>query len=123
MESTYVAFDALYTLLHPDVRELVSYQQLTCWYREYVRTERPAGEATVSEVQLGPWTWPGNGTRYEDAAEVTYRQPFYANEGGGDEPPPKEEREATIHLVQADGLWRWFFGTDREWLAALPETC
>jgi hypothetical protein len=33
------------------------------------------------------------------------------------------DREATIHLVHESGIWRWFFGTDTEWLAQLPETC
>jgi hypothetical protein len=122
LESTGTAFDALHTLLHPDARELVSYNQLTCWYLNYVRTEHPAGEATVTAVRIAPWTWGGNGVRYEDAAEVTYRQPFYVPKEG-EELRETEEREATIHLVQHNGIWRWFFGTDPEWLAALPETC
>lgn len=116
-------FDALFTLLHPDVRELVSYTQLACWYREYVRTNGPAAEAVVTSIQIAPWTWGGNGVRYESAAEVAYRQLSFTDEGGGESPRGTEEREATIHLVQADGIWRWFFGTDPAWLAQLPETC
>ena len=122
LESTGMAFDALYTLLHPDARELVSYSQLTCWYLNYVRTELPVGEATVTAVRIAPWTWGGNGTRYEEAAEVTYRQPFYVPKEG-EELRETEEREATIHLVQQGGIWRWFFGTDPTRITALPEMC
>jgi hypothetical protein len=114
------AFDALFTLLHPDVKERLSYGQLECWYKEYVRTQLPAGEATVTALRIGPWTWSVNGRRYEETAEVTYRQSFYVPNGGLGE---TEKREATIHLVQSDGIWRWFFGTDPTWLVQLPETC
>ena len=123
LEASGTALDALFALLHPDVRELVSFNQVICWYIGYVRAERPAGEATVTGVRIGPWTWDGNRVEYAEAAEVSYRQPFYSGDPVENGPPPTEEREATIHLVQADGIWRWFFGPDPEWLSQLPETC
>jgi hypothetical protein len=77
----------------------------------------------VTDVQIAPWTWPVTGQTYEQTAEVTYRQPFLVNDQPDGVPPPTEDREAVLHLVQADGIWRWFFGTDPAWLPALPETC
>lgn len=77
----------------------------------------------MTDIQIAPWTWPATGQTYEEAAEVTYRQPFLVKDPPDGAPPPTEEREAVLHLVQADGILRWFFGTDRDWLAQLPESC
>ncbi len=88
---SYWQFDALFALLHPDVRQVISYNPFACWYFNYVRTERPAGEATVTAVRIGPWTWPVTGKRYAEAAAVTYRQPYWVE--GAQE---TEEREATL---------------------------
>jgi hypothetical protein len=36
----------------------------------------------------------------------------------------KEKNTAsTMHLVEVNGQWRWFFGTSREALDALPTDC
>jgi hypothetical protein len=58
------------------------------------------------------------GKHYAESAEVTYRQPYWI-EGT----QKKEEREATLHLVRANGAWRWFLGTDPAWINQLPESC
>jgi hypothetical protein len=108
------AFDALYGLLHADAKQLVTPEQVTCWYAGYLAGTTTA-EATVLSVTFGPWTWGGNGRTY-DAAAADYRQPYWANH-------VEDDREDVEHLVLSRGMWRWFLGTDPAWLAALPDVC
>jgi hypothetical protein len=70
------------------------------------------GPATITGVDLGEWTWRVTGQAYADAAQVGYAQPFVDPETG-------EQRVSNtqMYLVPFEGEWRWFFGTDRAFLA------
>jgi hypothetical protein len=115
------AYPALYLLLHPDAQTEVPFATLACWYAEqYGVSEDPlvtlvfANE--VDSVTFDSWTWAVNGTTYPLAAEVEYRQTSGTI-------AKSAEVAATLHLVEVDGQWRWFFGESQEALTALPTDC
>jgi hypothetical protein len=108
------AYDALYALLHPDAKALVSPQQVACWYGEHLADSTTA-EAEVVDVAFKPWNWGVNGENYE-SAEITYHQPYWVS-------GVREDRDGVEHLVLSGGQWRWFLGNDAGWLASLPSSC
>lgn len=116
------AYPALYSLIHPDVREKISFTQITCWYTE--RYGPPVTDkvqtifsTAVSKVAFADWTWKVTGTEFKDSAEITYSQT------SGIAPDQGEPVEAEMHLVRTDGLWRWFFGSSAEGVAGLSDSC
>ena len=59
---------------------------------------------------MGPWTWGVTGKAYDNAAAVSFEQPFREN---GQDKVLKD----TMYLVKADdGEWRWFFGGTKEFV-------
>ncbi len=116
------AYPALYTLIHPDVREKISFKQITCWYVErygppVTDTVQTIFSTEVSEVAFADWTWKVTGTEFKDSAEITYSQI------SGIAPDKGEPVEAEMHLVREEGLWRWFFGSSAEGVAGLSDSC
>ena len=101
-------FNALYDVIHPDVHAVVPRVVATRAFEEIYALAEP-GLATVVDVQIGPWTWPVTGVRYEDAATVFYDQP-YVEDG------QEKILESEMYLVEVEGAWRWFFGTDRAYV-------
>lgn len=115
------AYPALYQLLHPDARAEVPFAALACWYAaQYGLPGTPQRtlvfENAVDDITFGPWIWAVTGQTYADTAAVAYRQKV-GTIAAVDEVP------TSMHLVEADGQWRWFFGTSAEALAALPTDC
>ena len=102
-------FNALYDLIHPDARAVVPRAAAIRAFEEIYALAR-AGEAEVRGVQIGSWTWPVTDQAYPTAAEVTYAQPF-VDQG--------QERviETQMYLAPFEGEWRWFFGSDRAYIA------
>jgi hypothetical protein len=120
LESTF-ELDALYQLLHPDVRREVSFEAMACWYiDEYAPVTTP-GEVTVTDIEFDEWTWGVNGETY-DAATVDFEQEFETGSGGPGGPEVSLET-GTQHLVFAAGAWRWFFGGSEEFLDGLRTDC
>lgn len=116
------AYPALYALMHADGREAVSFEAMSCWYLPQfgppVDDETVAiGATTVDEVRFLDWTWGVNGRAYPDAAEVDQTQEIGPVGGNA------EASESTIHLVEEDGIWRWFFGSTAEGVAGLSDSC
>jgi hypothetical protein len=116
------AYPALYSLIHPEARERISFEQITCWYVE--RYGPPVTDdvqtifsTEVSKVVWADWTWNVSGTLFEESAEITYSQ------SSGFSPEESESVEAVMHLVREDGLWRWFFGSSAEGVAAMSSSC
>ena len=115
------AYPALYALLHPDAQEAVSFAAMTCWYS--VRFGPPHTDETqtifsteATDVAADDWTWGVNGTTYDGSAEVTYEQAIGQSEDA-------EPDESVMHLVEVDGVWRWFFGGSAEGVAGLATDC
>lgn len=100
-------FARLYDLMHPDARHIIPEEVVVGWYENDFAPLGP-GVVTVENVDIGPWTWDVNGETYSDAAEITYTQPFADGSVVRD----------TIHLVEHDGEWLWFFGPSREFVDA-----
>jgi hypothetical protein len=115
------AYSALYAMLHPDARAEVSFDAIACWYAgQYGTADAPDASGVVSTtvdgVSFGAWTWSTNGRRYADAATIKVTQQIGAKAAAN-------PVTTTEHLVQADGQWRWFFGSSRASLAAMPTKC
>jgi hypothetical protein len=118
---SWLAYPVLYALLHPDARSEVPYMAMACWYDQ--RFGAAAGDerqmiysTEVKEVGHEPWTWAVTGDAYEDSAVVSYEQVIGTS-------PDAEPTEASMHLVQVDGIWRWFFGGSAEAIAKMPKEC
>jgi hypothetical protein len=114
--------DALYYLLHEDVREELSFEALACWYiDEYAPVTRP-GEVTVTDVWFEPWTWGVTGETYEEAAGLAYEQEFETGSGGPGG-PQVDIYSGEQHLALDDGHWRWFFGGSQDYIDSLRTDC
>ena len=70
----------------------------------------------MTDVSFGPWTWGVTGKAYPEAATVTETQQIGTITS-------TQAETSTGHLVEADGLWGWFFGSTQEGLAAQPTDC
>ena len=115
------AYPALYQLLHPDARAEVPFAALACWYAErYGLPGEPRPTMVfgyeVDTIAFGSWTWAVTGRTYPVAAAVAYREKIGTLAA-------TEEVPTSMHLVEAGGQWRWFFGVSRTGLDALPTDC
>ena len=99
-------YGRLYAWMHPDSKAIVPQAAMEGWYRE-VFALRPPVWMTVDGVRIGEWTWDVTGKVYPSTAEVTYRQRFADG----------QEVQGMTHLVRDHGVWRWFFGSDRAFVA------
>lgn len=104
-------FNALYDRIHPDAQAVVPRVVALRSFEEIYGQLRP-GAATITGVELGEWTWGVTEQTYPDAARVSYAQPFV-------DPATGEQRisNTQMYLVPFEGEWRWFFGSDRAFLA------
>ena len=106
-------YNALYDVIHPDAHAVVPRVVATGAFEEIYALARPE-RAVVVDVRLGPWTWPVTGVRYEDAVTVFYDQPYQ-------EDGQTRTLESEMYLVEVEGDWRWFFGTDADYVKAATE--
>lgn len=102
-------FAGLYDLLHPDAWAVVPFDAMAGWYAADFLLRGPY-PIEVLDVRFVEWTWDVTGVVYPWTAEVAYRQTFW--DGGAE-----TAVDAVVHLVEADGSWRWFFGADMPFLA------
>lgn len=103
-------FNALYDRIHPDAQAVVPRAAGIQILAEVYAIARP-GEAEIIGAEIGSWTWPVTETTYPDAAQITFRQPFVDEDG------EQQVLEDAMYLVQHQGAWRWFLGSDRAYLA------
>ncbi len=106
-------YNAVYDVIHPDAHAVVPRVVATRAFEESYAAAEP-DRAVVVDVQIGPWTWPVTGTRYEEAATVFYDQPYQ-------EDGQTKTLESEMYLVEVEGAWRWFFGTDAAYVQAAIE--
>ncbi len=104
-------FNALYDRIHPDAQAVIPRVVALRAFEEIYGQLRPQ-LPTITGVELGAWTWRVTDETYQDAAQVSYSQPFI-------DPTTGEQRVTTtqMYLVPYEGRWRWFFGSDRIFLA------
>lgn len=118
---SWLAFPVLYALLHPDARSEVPYMAMACWYdRQFGAAagdkRQTIYSTAVKEVGRESWTWAVTGEAYDESALVSYEQVIGTS-------PDAKPTEASMHLVQVDGIWRWFFGGSAEGIANMPQDC
>lgn len=101
-------FAGLYARLHPDSRDLVSFDVFAAWY-EALLAGKTTDELTVTEINFIDWTWGVNGVTYRDTAQVRFVQPYWV---GG----VRDDVASEFHLVEDDGDWYWFFGGSQEFI-------
>src|SRR5829696_5339212 len=102
-------FNALYDRIHPDAQAIVPRAAAVGAFTE-IYAAAQAGRAEVRDVQIGQWTWGVTDQTYDAAAQVRFVQPFVDENG--------QERllEDRMYLVESDGEWRWFFGSNPEFV-------
>jgi hypothetical protein len=102
-------YNAMYDLIHPDARAIIPRTVAVNTFKElYALAE--AGKSKITNVEMGPWTWGVTGKSYDNAAAVSFEQPYVDN---GQQKVLKD----TMYLVKAeDGQWRWFFGGTKEFV-------
>jgi hypothetical protein len=96
----------LYEFIHPDAASIVPRATVIGWYREDFQPRGPRPALATGVTWLERWTWPVNGSLYEDVAEVSFTQEFADGETESD----------VVRLVKDGGSWRWFFGRSKEWV-------
>lgn len=117
------AYPLLYALLHPDAQAaLGGYDRLACWYADQYGMpgdpqRRFVFSTDVSVAKPAPWEWEVTGTTYGIAVAYDYEQEVGTM-------AEAETVSGTAHLAEDDdGIWRWFFGSSRAAIDALPERC
>lgn len=103
-------FNVMYDRIHPDAHAIIPRVVAVKSFEDaYGQTE--AGQAEVTGLRFGDWTWAVNGTTYPMTAEVSFEQP--AVDENGDQVQFRDR----IYLVAYKGTWRWFFGSSRAFVA------
>lgn len=105
-------FNALYDYIHPDAAEVVPRAAAIAAF-EQIYGETNVGDATIVSIQMGPWTWGVTGQEYDRAAAVEFTQPFVNEDGQA------EILEDTMYLVEDRGQFKWFFGSDPEFVQSV----
>jgi predicted metalloprotease len=105
-------FNALYDLIHPDAAAVVPRGAAIAAFEEIYGASN-AGDATIVSIQMGPWTWNVTGQAYDRAAAVEFTQPFVNADG---RPTILED---TMYLVEHNGTFKWFFGSDAEFVQSV----
>lgn len=119
---SWLAYPALYSLLHPEARAQIPYAAIACWYQERFGPPVKGDAKTIystkaTDVVFEDWTYAVSGTLFEGSASVTYEQKT------GVFPDEDPVEPAEMHLVRVAGLWNWFFGASAEGVAALKTDC
>jgi predicted metalloprotease len=100
-------FNAMYDFMHPDAMAVVPRAAAVGVFTD-VYQEAQAGQAQITGVEMGPWTWGVTGQEYPHAARISFIQPFV------DENNQQSWLEDDLYLVESGGEWRWFFGSSPE---------
>jgi len=103
-------FETLYERMHPDARAVVPRSAVVGWY-EGMYADRSTSELTVTNVTFEPWTWGVTGVTYDDAATVSFVQPYVVD-------GVAQDVTGEVHLVPFGNTWGWFFGASRDFLDA-----
>ena len=101
-------FNAMYDRIHPDAQAVVPRAAAVGTF-ERIYAAAQAGQATVTGVAIGEWTWGVTGQRYPRAAQVKFQQLYMEN-------GQSRTLDDEMYLVRAGegGEFRWFFGSSRE---------
>ncbi|MEZ4497866.1 MAG: neutral zinc metallopeptidase [Thermomicrobiales bacterium] len=102
-------FNALYEYIHPDAAAIIPRGAAIAAFEEIYGASN-VGDATIVSIQMGPWTWGVTGKEYPRAAAIEFTQPFVNDDGRA------ETLEDTMYLVEDQGQFKWFFGSDPEFV-------
>jgi len=98
-------FEALYDLMHPGAKAVVPLEAVVGWYEAFFANQRTE-PLTVTGVAFITWTWGVTGETYLNTAQVSFDQPYIEN-------GVRTVQAGTVHLVETDAGWAWFFGASR----------
>jgi predicted metalloprotease len=105
-------FNALYDQIHPDAAAIIPRAVAVAAFTD-IYNDTNVGDATIVSIQMGPWVWGVTGQEYDRAAAVEFTQPFMNDEGR------PEILEDTMYLVEYRGAFKWFFGSDPQFIDSL----
>jgi predicted metalloprotease len=103
-------FNAIYDRIHPDAQAIVPRAAAVGAFTDIYEAAQ-AGRAEIQDVQIGAWTWGVTEQTYDYAAQVRFVQPFV------DENGHESLLEDRMYLVESGGEWRWFFGSNPDFVA------
>src|SRR3954453_21755354 len=102
-------FNAMYDLIPPDAREIIPRVAAVNTFQALYGAAN-VGRGVPTGVEFQTWTWEVTGKTYNNAAAVSFEQPYVEN--GED-----KTLESTMYLVKAsDNEWRWFFGNSKDYV-------
>jgi hypothetical protein len=99
-------FNAMYDRIHPDAHAIIPRAAAVGVFQQ-AYGETNAGQATITDSQLVTWTWGVSGKSYDNAAKISFTQPYTDSNG------QQQTLSDDMYLVKSDGEWRWFFGSSK----------
>jgi predicted metalloprotease len=107
-------FNAMYDRIHPDAQAVIpraaAVGAFTAIYDQY-----RVSDAKVTGVDIKDWTWGVTGQTYKDTAVVHFEQSYV--DANGNNATLKDD----MPLVDVNGEWRWFFGSDEAFVKQMIE--
>jgi hypothetical protein len=113
-------YPGLYALVHPDVQALVPYAAVACsmksLYSRLDGTELTVYSTEMTDYTIQDWTWEPRDIAYQDVVEVNYTQRVGTMISA-------DLVDASMHLKDVDGVYRWFLGGSPQMLDQPLPTC
>jgi hypothetical protein len=107
-------FNAMYDYIHPDAMAIIPRAAAVGAFTTIYDAAK-VEDATIHGVGFETFTWGVTGKRYRNAAAVEFSQSYTDDAGRG------QTLQDTMYLVKNNGEWRWFFGSDPDFVDQVIE--
>jgi predicted metalloprotease len=105
-------FNAMYDLIHPDAMAIIPRAAAVGAFTD-IYNEAQVKDATIHSVEMTSFTWGVTGKRYGYAAAVDFSQSYTDDQGRA------QTLQDTMYLVKSGDAWRWFFGSDPDFVQSM----
>ena len=105
-------FNAMYDSIHPDAMAIIPRAAAVGAFTA-IYDAAQVKDATIRDVEMTSFTWGVTGKEYGYAAAVDFSQSYTDDQGRA------QTLRDTMYLVKADGEWRWFFGSDPDFVQSV----
>lgn len=108
-------FNAMYDSIHPDAMAIIPRAAAVGAFTAIYDAAK-VKDATIHDVEMTSFTWGVTGKKYGYAAAVDFSQSYTDDRGRA------QTLQDTMYLVKAAGEWRWFFGSDPDFVQSMIKT-